>query len=226
MQYMIGMDIGTTSTKAVLYDQNGQIYAQANEGYELYRDATGMAEEDPAEILTAVITTLATVVRTIDFKQNELKGISFSSANQSLLVLDQNHQPLTRLLTWADTRAAKHAEQIKNSPRGQALYEKTGTPHHPMTLLAKISWLKANKPALYAKAAYYCGIKEYILYQLCGTWQMDISIASCTGLFNIFTQKWDPEALELAGVNVKQLPPVVDAYAQFSGLKPEYVQQT
>lgn len=226
MQYMIGMDIGTTSTKAVLYDQNGQIYAQANEGYELYRDATGMAEEDPAEILTASITTLATVVRTIDFTQNELKGISFSSANQSLLVLDQNHQPLTRLLTWADTRAAKYAEQIKNSARGQALYEKTGTPHHPMTLLAKISWLKAKKPALYARAAYYCGIKEYILYQLCGIWQMDISIASCTGLFNIFTQEWDPEALKLAGVNIKQLPPVVDAYAQFSGLKPEYVQQT
>ncbi len=226
MNYVIGMDIGTTSTKAVLYSEDGKVYGHANESYPLYRDATGMAEEDQEEILTAVTTALRKVVSEIDLTKDNLKGVSFSSANQSLIALDKEHQPLTRVITWGDTRPAKYAAQIKNSPRGQAIYEKTGTPIHPMSLLCKILWLKNERKDIYQKAAYYCGIKEYIFYRLFGVWQMDISVASCTGLLNIFNQNWDDEALELVGVSAKQLPPVVDAYHQFSGLKDEYVKAT
>lgn len=226
MNYIIGMDIGTTSTKAVLYGDDGKVYSHANEGYPLYRDATGMAEEDQNEILEAVTKALQQVVGHINFKEDTLKGVSFSSANQSLIALDKDHQPLTRIQTWGDTRSTKYAQQIKNSDRGQAIYEKTGTPIHPMSLLCKIMWLKNEKPDIYEKAAYYCGIKEYVFYRLFGVWQMDISVASCTGLFNIFEQKWDQEAMEIAGVTVKQLPPVVDAYHQFSGLKEEVAKIT
>lgn len=226
MNYIIGMDIGTTSTKAVLYGDDGKVYSHANEGYPLYRDATGMAEEDQNEILEAVTKALQQVVGHINFKEDTLKGVSFSSANQSLIALDKDHQPLTRIQTWGDTRSTKYAQQIKNSDRGQAIYEKTGTPIHPMSLLCKIMWLKNEKPDIYEKAAYYCGIKEYIFYRLFGVWQMDISVASCTGLFNIFEQKWDQEAMEIAGVTAKQLPPVVDAYHQFSGLKEEVAKIT
>ncbi|WEV56872.1 gluconokinase [Ligilactobacillus acidipiscis] len=226
MNYIIGMDIGTTSTKAVLYGEDGQVYTHANEGYPLYRDATGMAEEDQEEILAAVTKTLKQITSKIDFKKDNLKGVSFSSANQSLIALDKDHRPLTRIQTWGDTRSTKYAEQIKNSDRGQTIYEKTGTPIHPMSLLCKILWLKNEQPDIYEKAAYYCGIKEYIFYRLFGVWQMDISVASCTGLFNIFDQKWDQEAMNIAGVNEKQLPPVVDAYHQFSGLHDEFVKET
>ena len=226
MNYIIGMDIGTTSTKAVLYGDDGKVYSHANEGYPLYRDATGMAEEDQNEILEAVTKALQQVVSHIDFKEDTLKGVSFSSANQSLIALDKDHQPLTRIQTWGDTRSTKYAQQIKNSDHGQAIYEKTGTPIHPMSLLCKIMWLKNEKPDIYEKAAYYCGIKEYVFYRLFGVWQMDISVASCTGLFNIFEQKWDQEAMEIAGVTEKQLPPVVDAYHQFSGLKEEVAKIT
>lgn len=138
MNYIIGMDIGTTSTKAVLYGEDGQVYTHANEGYPLYRDATGMAEEDQEEILTAVTKALKQVISYLDLKRDNLRGVSFSSANQSLIVLDKNHRPLTRVQTWGDTRSAKYAAQIKNSARGQSIYEKTGTPIHPMSLLCKI----------------------------------------------------------------------------------------
>ncbi len=226
MDLIIGMDIGTTSTKAVLYNEAGEVLEHTSEEYPLYRDVTGMAEEDQDEILSAVLTALKKVVQKIDFKKDNLQGVSFSSANQSLIALDKEHQPLTRLQTWGDTRSTKYAKQIKQSKRGQAIYEKTGTPIHPMSLLCKIMWLKNERPDIYQRAAYYCGIKEYIFYRLFGIWQMDISVASCTGLFNIFDQKWDQEALDLAGVTTKQLPPVVDAYERFSGLKEEYVKQT
>lgn len=226
MKYIIGIDIGTSSTKAVLYGLDGQVYAHANRAYTLFRDASGLAEEDPAEILAAVLAVLTEVNQSIAFTQDQLEGVSFSSANQSLLALDQHYRPITRLLTWADTRAAAVAEQLKASERGQAIYEKTGTPLHPMSLLCKLRWLHKSQPGLSAQAAYYCGIKEYVIHQLCGVWQMDISNASCTGLFNIFDQQWDQEALALAGITREQLPPVVDAYAKFQGLKDQYVTQT
>jgi len=222
MDYIIGMDIGTTSTKAVLYDLKGTVITNTSESYELHRDAMGMAEQEPEDILTAVTTTLKRMISQIDWKKDRLRTVSFSSANQSLIALDENYQPLTRIITWGDTRAAPAAKKIKNSDQGQELYERTGTPIHPMSLLCKISWLKEDVPEVYNKAAYYCGIKEYVLYRLFGIWQMDVSVASCTGMYNIFELQWDEKALELTGVGKEQLPKVVDAYEQFSGMKQEY----
>ncbi|MCP0887625.1 gluconokinase [Ligilactobacillus sp. WILCCON 0076] len=224
MDYIIGMDIGTTSTKGVLYDTSANVIAQSNQEYPLYRDAFGMAEEDQEEILNAVIYVLKKLITNIDFTEDNLRAVSFSSANQSLIALDKNHAPLTRVITWGDTRSAKYAQKIKDSVEGQALYEKTGTPIHPMSLLCKLAWLKNEHPDIYQKAQYYCGIKEYIFYRLFGIWQMDVSIASCTGLYNIFEMNWNKPSLKLAGITANQLPPVVDAYAQFSGMRPEYAQ--
>jgi len=226
MDYIIGMDIGTTSTKAVLYDLKGNVIDHTSHSYELYRDATGMAEQEPEEILEAVTLGLRKVIHSINWQKDKLKAVSFSSANQSLIALDENYQPLTRIITWGDTRAAAAAEKIKESDKGQELYERTGTPIHPMSLLCKISWLKEDVPEVYHKAAYYCGIKEYVLYRLFGIWQMDVSVASCTGMYNIFELQWDRKALALAGVKEEQLPKVVDAYEQFSGMKKEYTKIT
>lgn len=224
MDYIIGMDIGTTSTKGVLYDTSANVISQSNQEYPLYRDAFGMAEEDQEEILNAVIYVLKKLITNIDFKKDTLHAVSFSSANQSLIALDKNHTALTRVITWGDTRSAEYAQKIKDSVEGQALYEKTGTPIHPMSLLCKLVWLKNEHPDIYQKAQYYCGIKEYIFYRLFGIWQMDVSIASCTGLYNIFEMNWNKPSLKLAGITANQLPPVVDAYAQFSGMRPEYAQ--
>lgn len=223
MDYVVGLDIGTTSTKGVLYDKTGLIISQAHQGYPLYREANGLAEEDPEIIFQAVVTVLQTVFQAVKNK-HAVRAIAFSSANQSLMALDQNRQPLTRLMTWNDTRASKYAQQLKASLLGAKIYEQTGTPLHPMSLLCKLLWLKEERPQIFQQARYYCGIKEYVLYRLCGVWQMDLSVASCTGLFNIQQQQWDPTALNLAKIEQNQLPPVVAAQTQFSGLKHQYAQ--
>ncbi|GBD58282.1 Gluconokinase [Tetragenococcus halophilus subsp. halophilus] len=100
MDYVIGMDIGTTSTKAVLYDLAGNVIDYTNYSYELYRDATGMAEQEPEEILEAVTASLKKVIAPINWQNDKLRTVSFSSANQSLIALDKNFQPLTRIITW------------------------------------------------------------------------------------------------------------------------------
>ena len=86
MEYMIGVDLGTTSTKAVLFDDRNQVVASANKGYQLYRDIPDMAEEDLNEIFEALIDALSDVVRQANLSEgNKISAVSFSSAMHSLI---------------------------------------------------------------------------------------------------------------------------------------------
>lgn len=226
MKYMIGADIGTTSTKAVLYDLKGQVKAYANVGYPLYQTTPDMAEEDPAEIFDAVIEVLGQVMRKGQVKPGELQGVSFSAAMHSLILMDAQNQPLTRAITWADNRAAKYSHELKDNGLGHAIYQHTGTPIHPMAPLSKIIWLNREQPELCAQAVQYIDIKTYVFQRLFHTYKMDYSIASATGLFNIFELDWDQQALEVAGITREQLPELVAPTDQILGLDPAYSQVT
>ncbi|KRL65849.1 gluconokinase [Companilactobacillus versmoldensis] len=222
MDYMIGADIGTTSTKAVLYNMKGKVMAYANKGYQLYQDTPDMAEEDPADIFDAVVEVLGQVIRKGKVQPGELKGVSFSSAMHSLILMDENDQPLTRAITWADNRAAKYSEQLKENGLGQEIYAKTGTPIHPMAPLSKMLWLKNEKPDLFNKAKKFIDLKTYVFYRLFGVYQMEYSIASATGLFNIFKLKWEPQALDLLGIDESRLPELVEPTDSIKGIDPNY----
>lgn len=221
MNYLIGVDVGTTSTKAVLYDEQANVLAQTKEGYPLYRDASGMAEQNPDQLVKAVEKVIHDAAAKADLVHGKLLAVSFSSANQSVILLDENHQPLTRAMTWADTRARQVAANLKSSPEGKQLYIKTGTPIHPMSPLTKLMWLHKKEPDKLAKAKYIADIKSYLFYQLFGVFRVDISIASCTGMLNIETADWDPEALRLAHVTADQLPEIVSGTTQQVGLTPD-----
>lgn len=222
MDYLIGVDLGTTSTKAVLFDTAGNVIASSNKGYTLYRDEPDMAEEDLNEIFEAFMDAMTEVARAA--KDGTILAVSFSSAMHSLIALDENWMPLTRVITWADARAVKYTEELKESGVGNEIYAKTGTPIHPMAPLSKLRWLKNEKPDIYNKAAHYLGIKEYLFHRLFGANKMDYSIASGTGMFNIFNLDWDEQALELTGVTKEQLPQPVEPYEIERGMDEVYAQ--
>ncbi|GAY73188.1 gluconokinase [Lentilactobacillus kosonis] len=222
MDYTLGVDIGTTSVKTVLFDTNGKVHGYSNNGYTLYQDIPDMAEEDPDEIFSAMSDGISSVIRKANLGENELKGVSFSCAMHSLILLDADHKPLTRAITWGDNRAVKYADELKNSDKGMEIYQHTGTPIHPMTPLSKIIWLRNDKPELFKKAHCFVGIKEYIIYKLFGVLKEDYSIANATGLFNIYNMDWDEEALSVAGITADQLPELVDTTYQLKGIHEEY----
>ena len=148
MQYLIGVDLGTTATKAVLFEKNGKIVASSSQAYPLYRDASGMAEESLEEIFEAVLVTIREVSINLE-DEDELLAVSFSTQMHSLIAFDENWQPLTRLITWADTRAVKYTEQIKASKNGFDIYRRTGTPLHPMAPLSKsVSYTHLTLPTI------------------------------------------------------------------------------
>ena len=195
MNYFIGVDVGTTSTKAVLYNTHAQVIKQFSQGYELYRDSNGMAEQDPAAMVAAVEQVIHDAGQEIDFNNEKLLAVSFSSANQSLILLDDHFQPQSRVITWADTRARQAADRLKRSPLGKQMYTNTGTPIHPMSPLTKLLWLKETAPERLSAASYFGDIKSYLFYRFFNTFKVDISIASCTGMMNINSGDWGPPAL-------------------------------
>ncbi len=207
--YVIGVDIGTTSTKTVLFTETGDIVAQHSIEYPLYRPTPAVAQQEPEEIWAAVTTSVKTLIEISKIEPSQLLCLSFSAAMHSLIAVDEKGQLLTKSITWADNRSAKWANQLKQNPKGRALYHRTGTPIHAMSPLVKLIWLAHEQPQLFKQAAKFISIKEYIFYRLFEQYLVDYSIASATGLMNLKELTWDKEALEIAGITEQHLSKLV-----------------
>jgi gluconokinase len=220
-QYIIGVDIGTTSTKSVLFTETGKVVGKALIGYPLYTPNVATAEQDPEEILAAVIKTVRRIIDTYALVPSQILALSFSAAMHSLILVDAADQPLTRSITWADNRSATWEKHIERNLNGHAIYRRTGTPIHPMSPLVKLTWLRHERPDLMQRAARFISIKEYVFYQLLGRYVVDHSIATAMGLLNLEHLTWDEEALKVAGVKTTSLSELVPTTTVFRGLKPE-----
>jgi gluconokinase len=111
--YMLGIDIGTTSTKAVLFTEKGEVIQTENIGYPLHTPDMSTAEQNPEEIFQAVLQAITNITKHHSDKKPAF--ISFSSAMHSVIAMDVNDQPLTPCITWADNRSEAWAHKIKMS---------------------------------------------------------------------------------------------------------------
>lgn len=202
MRVVIGIDIGTTNTKAVCLANDGVVLGSAGASYPVYTDANGRHELDPDVLLEAVVSVLREVAGNLDVAP---VGVSFSCAMHSLIAVDGDGRPLTRAMTWADRRSEVYARQLKGTEAGKRVYAVTGTPIHAMSPLCKLLWMKQEQSELFLRAAKFISIKEYIWRRLFGKYRVDHSLASATGLFDIRRRTWNPESLELAGIEAEQL---------------------
>ncbi|UFT98594.1 gluconokinase [Radiobacillus kanasensis] len=222
---VIGIDIGTTSTKTVAYQLNGDLWSESEKEYPLYVPDPTKKEQDPEEILEAVISTLSEVVQKVSSKDGHVIGVGFSSAMHSLLGVDDQGQPLTNVITWADQRAVQEVEDLKRSGEGHDIYIRTGTPLHPMSPLAKLIWFNNHESELTQKVQKWISIKEYVTYRLFHRYVVDYSIASATGLFHLKTLDWDEEALTLAQIREDQLSLPISTTSILTGMDPMYAEQ-
>ena len=207
--------------KSLLITQKGKVIDCVTVGYPMILPRPNMAEQDPDVILAAVKQGVGSLMNQTGCAPERVACVSFSSAMHSLIALDDAERPLTGSIIWADQRSAAQAEALQASGQGLAIYQRTGTPIHPMSPLTKLLWLKEHRPDVTATAHAYVGIKEYILLKLFGQFVVDYSVASATGLFNLRELAWDREALELTGVREDQLPRPVPVSYQLSGLSAE-----
>ncbi|GGF30523.1 gluconate kinase [Halobacillus andaensis] len=224
LSYYLGVDIGTTSTKSVLFTKKGEVVTQHTINYPLHTPNQLVAEQDPSEILDAVLGTIRETVRKAKLNEGDLSFVSFSSAMHSLIAVDEEDELLTNSITWADTRSAEYARKLKEELNGHDIYLRTGTPVHAMSPLAKLMWMKEEKPEVFVKAKKFISIKEYVFHKLFGEYIVDHSIASATGLFNLKELNWDEEALQVAGITPDQLSTLVPTTHSMTGIQKEYQQ--
>ncbi len=218
---VVGVDIGTTSTKVIAYAHDGSILAEKSAGYEMNSPHPGWAEQDPDEIFEAVVSSLAEVAKVVHEDGGEVAGVSFSAAMHSLLALDEDGRPLTASITYADNRAASQGARIRDELDGAGLHSRTGTPIHPMSPLTKILWFREEDTATFEAAARWVSVKEYIFFHLFGECVVDHSIASATGLFNLEDLDWDYGALDVAGISRRKLSRPVPTTHRLTGMNKE-----
>jgi len=215
MQVIIGVDIGTTSTRAIVFDLSGKVLRACYNQYPILKPQATYSEQDPAVVFAAVLSTLKAALAFVN--QKELLGISFSSAMHSLLLVDETGKPLTNAIIWADNRSQPQADNLLGTPAGKMLHHSTGTPVHPMSPLCKVMWFREHEPNLFNRAAKFISLKEFVFYKLFGKYLIDYSIASATGLFDLRQLTWFAPALALAGISTDQLSEPVTPTHQETG---------
>jgi gluconokinase len=216
--YLLGIDIGTGSTKAVAVDFAGKPIAISQFHYPSHSPIPGSVEQEPELIWQAFEDCINDISKGLDKKPY---AISLSSVMHSIIPVSTEGHALAPMITWADSRSASIADRIRQSPVGENIYRITGTPLYSMSPLCKIIWWQENKPELFKQAHKFISIKEYIWHKLFREFKTDHSVASATGLFDIQKLRWSTEALKLAGITEDQLSePVATGYIK-KGLQTE-----
>jgi gluconokinase len=123
----------------------------------------------------------------------------------SIIPVNDAGDALYPMITWADARSENIAQALRSTKKGASLYHNCGTAIHPMSPLSKLLWLKDNESEIFSAASKFVSIKEYIWFKLFGVFEVDYSIASATGMFDIVAKQWNNEALDLIGIPASKL---------------------
>lgn len=207
---MLGVDIGTTGARAVVFAPTGRQRHATSAEYPLNSPHPGWAEQEPVRVLDAVTHCVRAAAAWCTAEGLRPRALGLSAILHSIIPVDASGEALGPTIIWADTRSAGEAEQIMREIDPLALYRRVGGPVHPMYSTAKLRWLRTNRPDVFERAASFVGIKEYVLRKWTGAHATDRSVASGTGLYNGRAGTWDDEALAIAGVTANRLPPVIE----------------
>ena len=220
--HLISVDIGTSSVKAILFEIGGSVVSTERAAYPTCYTQPGRAEQDPDEVLAALVAAVRRLVAAAALPPSSIAAIVFGGIWQSLLPIDAQNRPLCRATTWADLRSKAQNEFLRSSLDNEAVKEATGCSLHPMYLLSRLLWLKQEAPDVFQRADRFVSIKEYLLSRLFDTRLVDFSMASGTGIWNMRTMDWDRELLSRVGLAGARFSDCVEPATTISGLRREF----
>lgn len=201
MRYVIGVDIGTSGTKTVLFDENGNSIASYLVEYPLYQPKIGWAEQDPEDWWNATHTSIKAVIEKSGVNPSDIKGVGLSGQMHGLVLLDENGKVLRNSIIWCDQRTVAEADDLTEKIGRERLIEITGNPALTGFTAAKILWVQKNEPEIYAKTAKILLPKDYIRYMLTGEYATEVSDASGMQLMDIKNRCWSDEILEKLNID-------------------------
>ncbi len=196
MSFLLGIDIGTSGTKTVLFDESGNTIASALAEYPLYQPAIGWAEQDPEDWWAATCTTIKQVISKGNIDASLIKGVGLSGQMHGAVLLDKDYKVLRKAIIWCDQRSSAECNQITEAIGSKRLIEITANPALTGFTASKILWVRNNEPEIYEKVYKILLPKDYIRFKLTGEFATEVSDASGMQLMDIPGRKWSDEVLE------------------------------
>lgn len=226
MNYLIGIDVGTSATKTVLFDEKGSVIAFESKEYPLYQPKNGWAEQNPEDWKDATLETLKKVIRISGVKAERIKGIGLSGQMHGLVMLDKNGEVIRPSIIWCDQRTGAEVEDLNRIIGRERLIEITANPALTGWTAAKILWIKKNEPDNYKKCKHILLPKDYIRYVLTGEFATEVSDASGMQLLDVPNRCWSDEVLQKLNIDKALLGKVYESYEITGYILPQVAEIT
>lgn len=209
MEYLIGIDVGTSGTKSVLFDIEGNEIKSAVSEYDIYQPANGWAEQDPEDWWRATVITLSEIIQGIP--PENIRGIGLSGQMHGLVMLDADGKVIRNAIIWCDQRTREECREIEDNVGHDRLLKITANPALTGFTASKILWVKKNEPENYSRCRHILLPKDYIRYRLTGIFATDVSDAGGMQLLDVGKRCWSRELLDLLDIDENLLATVYES---------------
>ncbi len=211
MKYLLGVDLGTSGTKTVLFAQDGRAIGSASQEYPLFQPRNGWAEQNPDDWWQAARNTIARVVRDSGVDPEDIAGLGISGQMHGLVMLDENGEVLRPSIIWCDQRTGAECEEITRLVGAERVIQITANPVLTGFTASKILWVKKHEPDVFARCRHILLPKDYVRYRLTGDFATEVSDASGMQLLDVPNRCWSPVMLEALGVDERWLGKVYES---------------
>ena len=211
MNYLIGIDLGTSATKTVLFDEECRVIASASQEYPMSQPQNGWAEQDPLHWKEAAFSTIRGVIQSSGIDPADIRGIGLSGQMHGLVMLDQQNQVIRPAILWCDQRTGKECEEITRRVGYERLLQITANPALTGFTASKILWVRNHEPENYARCRHILLPKDYVRYLLTGVFATEVSDASGMQLLDVPNRCWSQEVLKALEIDEEWLAKVYES---------------
>lgn len=212
--YWLGLDTGTTSSRALLVDANGRVRASFTAPHAEMKMAKPLwAEQDPNDWWHAAKAALHGLLRSSGIAANAIMGIGLTGQMHGLVLLDKDGHVVRPALIWCDQRSQAEVDEINARMTPEAVLKATANPAITGFTLPKLLWVRKHDPEAWAKVRHLLLPKDFIRYKLTGELASDVSDASGTGMFDVANRRWSNAVLDGLEISQSLLPPVHESPA-------------
>jgi xylulokinase len=224
--YLIGIDLGTSACKTVVFNLEGDKVSEAQEEYPVYHPQPRWAEQKPREWWYAAVKTVKTSLKKADTRGDKIAGLAVSSQREAVVPISKKGEELYNSIMWLDSRTVPQANRIRELVTEEKVLSVTGVPVNPIYSASKILWLKENVPEAYEKAVCFLCAKDYVIYKLTGQMVTDYSMASRTMLFDVHKRTWSEMMCSVLGISAEKLPAAKESSAVVGEVSAKASQET